>query len=189
MAEIRRLGFEPVFDETVFEKLRYLAGPADVRARAIVNAWRDPSIAGLIAVRGGYGSAQVLPFLDRDAARLARKPFIGCSDLTAVLTFLTITSDLAAFHGPMLAGTSSVGAAAYDRASFLAALTRREPMGELTAPGIEVVRPGEAAGVLLGGTLTQLLASLSTPYALRPPPATCCSSTRWGSGPTGSSGW
>ena len=63
--EIRRLGFVPVYDDSVFARQRYVAGPAAVRAAAIRAAWRDPSIAGLIAVRGGYGSAQVLPLLDR----------------------------------------------------------------------------------------------------------------------------
>jgi len=167
--EIRRLGFEPVYDDSVFERQRYLAGSPEVRARAIERAWRDPSIAGLIAVRGGFGSAQVLPLLDSDEARRVRKPFIGCSDLTAVLTFLTITSGHVAFHGPMVAGGSSLGAGAYDRASFLGALTRREPPGELPAPGVEALRPGEAVGVLLGGTLTQLLASQATPFAFAPP--------------------
>jgi muramoyltetrapeptide carboxypeptidase len=69
----------------------------------------------------------------------------------------------------MLAGRLSRGEAGYDRASFLAALCRREPMGELQATGVEALRPGEAAGVLLGGTLTQLLASLATPFAFAPP--------------------
>jgi muramoyltetrapeptide carboxypeptidase len=167
--EIRHLGFEPVYDDSVFEKQRYLAGPARTRARAIQTAWRDPSIGALVAVRGGYGSMQVLPLLDREEARRTRKPFIGCSDLTAVLTFLTTSCDLAAFHGPMLAGGSSLAGGAYDRASFLTALTRRDPLGELTAPGVEALRRGEAAGVLLGGTLTQLLASLATPFAFAPP--------------------
>jgi muramoyltetrapeptide carboxypeptidase len=169
LAEIRRLGFEPVYDDSVFERQRYVAGPPAVRARAIQAAWRNPSVAGLIAVRGGWGSAQVLPFLDRDEARLVRKPFIGCSDLTAMLTFLTACSDMVAFHGPMLAGRSGLGEAGYDRPSFLSALTRREPMGELAAADVETLRPGEAAGVLLGGTLTQLLASLGTPFAFAPP--------------------
>jgi len=167
--EIRRLGFEPVYDESVFDKQRYLAGSPATRARAIETAWRDPSIAGLIGVRGGYGSAQVLPLLDPAEARLARKPFVGYSDLTAVLTFLTMGCDCVAFHGPMLAGRLGRGEAGYDRASFLAALCRREPMGELQATGVEALRPGEAAGVLLGGTLTQLLASLATPFAFAPP--------------------
>jgi muramoyltetrapeptide carboxypeptidase len=139
--EICRLGFEPVYDESVFDRQRYLAGSPETRARAIETAWRDPSIAGLIGVRGGYGSAQVLPLLDPAEAR----------------------------HGPMLAGRLGRGEAGYDRASFLAALCRREPMGELQASGVEALRPGEAAGVLLGGTLTQLLASLATPFAFAPP--------------------
>src|SRR5437773_9324700 len=96
--EIRRLGFEPTYDDTIFSRQRYLAGSAAVRAAAIRRAWQDPSIAGLVAVRGGYGSMQVLPLLDVAEARRAAKPFVGYSDLTAVLTFLTTGCELTAFH-------------------------------------------------------------------------------------------
>jgi muramoyltetrapeptide carboxypeptidase len=168
--EIRTLGFEPVYDESVFARQRYVAGSPDVRAAAIHAAWSDSSIAGLIGARGGYGSAQVLPLLDRDLARRAAKVFIGYSDLTAVLTFLTLGCNLVAFHGPMLAGRLGRGAAGYDVGSFARALCRLEPIGELTAPGVDAIRAGEATGVLLGGTLTQLLASLGTPFAFTPPP-------------------
>ena len=87
--EIRRLGFEPVYDESVFARGQRLPGrPAGAARRGDPTArGAIPSIAGLIGVRGGYGSAQVLPLLDRDEARRARKPFIGYSDLTSVLTF------------------------------------------------------------------------------------------------------
>ena len=169
LQEIRRLGFEPVYDDSVFARERYVAGTPAVRAAAIHAAWRDPSIAGVIGVRGGYGSAQLLPLLNRDEARRAAKPFIGYSDLTSVLTFLTLGCDLVAFHGPMLAGRLGRGAEGYDEDSFVRTLCRREPVGELAPAGLESVRPGEAGGVLLGGTLTQLLASLGTPYAFAPP--------------------
>jgi muramoyltetrapeptide carboxypeptidase len=167
--EIRRLGFEPVYDESVFARQGYVAGAPAVRAAAIDAAWRDPSIAGVIGVRGGYGSAQVLPLLDRDRARRNGKPFVGYSDLTAILTFLTLGCEVVAFHGPMLAGRLGKGAAGYDADSFRRALCGREAIGELVAPGVETVRPGEASGMLLGGTVTQLLASLCTPFAFSPP--------------------
>ena len=170
LAEIRRLGFTPMYDDSVFARERYVAGSPEVRAAAIHDAWRDPSISALIGVRGGYGSAQLLPLLDRELARRAAKPFIGYSDLTAILTFLNATCDLVAFHGPMLAGRLGRGAEGYDAESFLNALCRREPMGELAPAGLESIHPGEAAGVLVGGTLTQLLASLGTPFAFAPPP-------------------
>ena len=169
LREITRLGFVPVYDDSVFARQRYVAGAPEVRAAAIHAAWRDPSIAGVIGVRGGYGSAQVLPLLDREEARRASKPFIGYSDLTSVLTFLTLGCDLVAFHGPMLAGRLGRGADGYDEDSFLRALCRREPLGEMAPAGLDALRPGEASGVLLGGTLTQLLASLGTPYAFAPP--------------------
>jgi muramoyltetrapeptide carboxypeptidase len=167
--EIRRLGFEPVWEESVFDRQGYVAGPADVRAAAIMRAWRDPAISGVIGVRGGYGSVQVLPLLDPKEARRSRKAFIGYSDLTSVLTFLTGTCGLVAFHGPMLAGRLGRGQVGYDEASFMSALSRPAPMGELAPAGLQAVQRGEAAGPLLGGTVTQLLASLGTPFAFDPP--------------------
>jgi muramoyltetrapeptide carboxypeptidase len=171
--ELQSLGFVPVYDESVFDVgngvRSYVAGSPESRAEAVMRAWRDPTVAGLIAARGGYGSAEILPLLDPDEARRARKPFVGYSDTTAMLTFLTLHCGTVAFHGPMLAGRLSEGAAGYDRDSFERVLCRKEPAGELTPPGLETVRPGEAAGLLLGGTLTQILASLSTPFAFDPP--------------------
>ncbi len=167
--EIQRLGFEPVYDDSVFARREYLAGPADLRASAIRAAWVDPSIAGLVAVRGGYGSAQLLPLLDPNEARQAAKPFIGYSDLTSMLTFLTLNCGMVAFHGPMLAGRLGRGQEGYDRDSFEKALCRNAPMGELAPFGVETLVVGEATGVLLGGTLTQLLASLGTSFAFNPP--------------------
>lgn len=168
--ELQRLGFVAVYDDSVFARQQYVAGAPETRAAAIQAAWSDPSIAGVIGVRGGYGSAQVLPFLDPAAARRAGKPFIGYSDLTAVLTFLTVNCGVVAFHGPMLAGRLGRREAGYDRRSFEQALCRPEPMGELAPPSVESIRPGDARGTLLGGTLTQLLSSLGTPYAFAPPP-------------------
>jgi muramoyltetrapeptide carboxypeptidase len=169
IAELRRLGFEPVYDESVFARQAYVSGPARLRADAIRRALDDDSIAGLIAVRGGYGSAQLLPLLERDQIRRARKALIGYSDITSLLTFFTLGCGLVAFHGPMLAGRLSRGAAGYDRDSFLAAVCGAALPREMAADGLETIRPGEARGPMFGGTVTQLLASLGTPYAFSPP--------------------
>jgi muramoyltetrapeptide carboxypeptidase len=67
----------------------------------------------------------------------------------------------------MLDGRLAMGDAGYDRESFVKSLTTT--VGELTPDGLVALAGGEAEGVLLGGALTQLLASLSTPYAFDPP--------------------
>src|SRR5439155_1093306 len=90
-------------------KERFLAAGA----AALREAWRDPSIAGVIGVRGGYGSAQILPLLDREEARRFAKPFVGYSDLTALLTFITLGCGIVAFHGPMIDKRLSRGAEGY----------------------------------------------------------------------------
>ena len=170
VAELTQLGFEPVFEDSVFARhAGYLSGEGTVRAQAFLRAWTDPSVKALIAVRGGYGSIHLLPHLAGVDLRRTPKAFIGYSDLTTVLTYLTTTCGIVSFHGPMLDRRLSRGIDAYDRSSFLRTLSEPVPAGELAASHLETFRPGEAAGPLIGGTLAQLVASLGTPFAVRPP--------------------
>jgi muramoyltetrapeptide carboxypeptidase len=122
----------------------------------------------LIAVRGGYGSAQLLPLLDANLLRSSRKALVGYSDITALLT-LQNREGLAAIHGPMIDRRISRGPSAYDESSFTRVLMQSEPAGELAPPQVDVLREGNATGVLVGGTLTQLVSSLGTPWAFEPP--------------------
>lgn len=169
VAELKRLGYEPVYDDSVFARLRYTAGDARLRADAFRRTWLDPSIAALIAVRGGYGSVQLLPLLDPAEMRRTPKAFVGYSDNTSLLAWLTLQCGVATFHGPMLEGRLAKGETAYDLDTFTRVLTRAEPAGRISHPQVEALRQGEAQGVLLGGTLTNLVASLGTPYAFDPP--------------------
>ena len=167
--ELRRLGYEPIFDDSVFARARYTAGDAALRAAAFRRAWTDDSVTALIAVRGGYGSVQMLPLLDAAEMRRSPKAFIGYSDNTSLLAWLTGFCGIVGFHGPMLEGRLAKGEAGYDRDSFVRVLTRAVPAGPITHPQVEVLCAGEASGPLAGGTLTNLLASLGTPYAFDPP--------------------
>jgi muramoyltetrapeptide carboxypeptidase len=169
VAELQALGFEPVYEESVFERRAYAAGSATTRAAAFARAWRDPSIAALIAVRGGYGSVHLLPLLGESLLLGQPKAFIGYSDNTSLLSWLTLMGGIVSFHGPMLEGRLARGEAGYDRSTFLRCLCRPEPADEISHPQVEVLHSGEAAGMLVGGTLTQLCASLGTPYAFDPP--------------------
>lgn len=169
VAELRALGFEPVFEESVFDRRHYLAGTGASRASAFQKAWSDPSIAAVIAARGGYGSVHLLPLLDPRIFAGPAKAFIGYSDTTSLLTWLNQACGIVAFHGPMVEGRFAAGPAAYDRDTFSRCLSRAEPAGAITHPLLEVMKPGDALGTLVGGTLTKLTASLATPYAFAPP--------------------
>lgn len=167
LAELRTLGYDPVHDERVFARAPMVSGPARLRAEAFLDALRDPSIDAILAVRGGYGSVEILPFLDARELRDARKIICGYSDITSLLVYAVCHAGLVAFHGPMIDRRLSRGEAGYHRASFVAALTTAAPMGRLAAPGLAVLKDGAAEGLLIGGTLTQIAAGLGTPYAMR----------------------
>ena len=168
--ELRRLGYEPSYDEDVFARVSgYLSGSAELRAAAFARAWSDPSVAALIAVRGGYGSVQMLPLLDAALIRKTPKLFIGYSDNTSILSWLTCQCGTTALHGPMIEGRIAKGADGFDAESLNAFM--QDGAGRALSPdGLAVIRGGEAEGPLFGGTLTQLTASLGTPYAFDPPP-------------------
>jgi len=166
--EIKRLGFVPVFDDSVFARESgYLAGSPEVRANAFTKHWTDPNVAALIAVRGGYGSVQMLPLLDRARVVAGPKLFIGYSDNTSLLSWLNCQCGIAALHGPMLEGRLA-GGAGYDERSFLALLSGGRGL-ELAPEGLTILQEGEARGPLFGGTITQIVASLGTPFAFDPP--------------------
>jgi muramoyltetrapeptide carboxypeptidase len=166
--ELRRLGFEPVHTQAVLERGVFSAGSPETRAADFARAWADRSVAGLVALRGGYGSAELLPLLHHLRPAVAPKLFIGYSDTTALLSWLTCLGNVAALHGPMIDARLARGAEGYDEGSFLSAV-RGEAGVELTPPGLKALRSGEAMGFLFGGTMTMLTASLGTPYAFKPP--------------------
>jgi muramoyltetrapeptide carboxypeptidase len=169
VTELTALGFDVVYDEDVFATGPIVAGGAARRAGALVRACTRTDVDAVLAVRGGYGSAETLPSLDAAVFRRSRTAFIGYSDVTAVHAFLNCQVRLTSVHGAMITGRIADGPAAFDVASWLGSL-RAAPLGELSPEGVEIIRQGEAVGPLYGGTLTQIAASLGTPYEFIAPP-------------------
>ena len=170
VAELRKMGYDPIFDDSIFQKTLFTSGPPAVRAAAFRRAWEDPAVAALVAVRGGYGSAQLLPIFDGWTPQRTPKLFIGYSDNTSLLSWLTTRCGIAALHGPMLERRLARGESAYDSRSLLTLMQGGGEGLELAPESLAVIRPGEASGALFGGTITQLIGSLGTPFAFDPPP-------------------
>ena len=169
VAELRRLGFEVVWDERVFDATGFVAGTPAVRAASIRDALRRPGVDANMAVRGGYGSVQTLPLIDMAQWQEHRTAFIGYSDVTSLHTVINQTAGLVSIHGPMVEGRLAKGPSAYDPTTFLTSLLDHE-VGDVFGPSLTVLQRGkDVRGPVFGGTLTQLVASLGTPYAFDPP--------------------
>ncbi len=63
----------------------YVCGSIESRASDFNAMIHDESVDLVCCTRGGYGSAQILPFIDWDALRERNLPVLGYSDITAVL--------------------------------------------------------------------------------------------------------
>ena len=62
----------------------YLAAPLKERLQDLHACWRDKSIDLIFCVRGGFGSAHLLPKINWHLLRTRKIPFIGYSDITAL---------------------------------------------------------------------------------------------------------
>jgi len=166
VAELEKLGFAVRVADGVLERKGFTAGTVENRLEQIHGLFADSTVAAVACARGGAGTIQLLPHLDRDLLQENPKPLLGYSDVT-LLHLEMERLGLTSLHGPMVARELADGAAAYDRASLWHALTGE---GEPYASGPDDLVPlaeGTGEGILRGGCLSLLAAAAGTPWALR----------------------
>jgi muramoyltetrapeptide carboxypeptidase len=145
----------------------YFAGSGKDRRREFLTALQDSDCDALIATRGGYGSVYLLDEgMPDDLPSL--KPLVGFSDITTLQIYLWQKHHWTGFYGPMLAAGLDHGAGAlggYDEQSFRNALTKTSGTWTISLQG-EILQPGSAVGIVLGGAMTLLDATIGTPWEL-----------------------
>lgn len=158
MAELRRLGFEPVPASNLDREDRLFAGSDEERLRGFHELVADRSLKAILFARGGHGVLRILDRIDWDAVREVPRAFVGYSDLTPLLTGLVERCGWAAFHGPMVASDLADGLSAEEERSFLAALAAEPPFRFALAGLEDTENAGELEGELGGGCLSLLAA-------------------------------
>ena len=166
-AELAALGFRSRAGRHVLARHGYLAGTDAERAEDLMAMFLDDEVDAILALRGGWGCARILPLLDYDAIRAHPKPLIGYSDITALLLAIYARSGVVTFHGPV--GRSTWNAQTVE--AFRQVLVRAgklylDPVDPGTArrDGYQPIRPGSADGPLIGGNLSVAAALAGTPY-------------------------
>jgi muramoyltetrapeptide carboxypeptidase len=156
---LEQRGYRTVLAPHLEARHGYLAGSDEERLADLLELLRDPGIDALFLARGGYGTPRLLRSLDPALCARQRKLVVGYSDGTALALFLLRRAGLASLHGPMLerddqtpeARTRLFAVAAGDRAEALRGAR---------------LRAGRAEGLLVGGNLRMLNASLGTPWEI-----------------------
>ncbi len=165
-ASLRGLGYQPFYLPSIFERDGYFAGPSQRRLDEFHELFARPEVKAVLCARGGYGCNYLLPHLDLDLVRANPKIFAGCSDVTTLLTYLCDSAGLVTFHAPMLAGDFA-RPGGFDKGSWLGAVSGVERDLRFDAEEMSPLATGTAEGILYGGCLSLLCASLGTPYEIR----------------------
>jgi muramoyltetrapeptide carboxypeptidase len=164
--ELRRMGYVPYFLDSIFERDLYFAGSVARRVSELEHMFENPSVRAIVCARGGYGANHLLPHLDLRKILANPKPFIGYSDITTLLTYFT-DHGLVTFHGPM-ATKDFAHTGGVEIESWQAVLSSAANYEYTLANGeVEPLAEGTAEGVLYGGCLSLLVASLGTPYEIK----------------------
>jgi muramoyltetrapeptide carboxypeptidase len=163
---LRSVGYEPFYLDSILQRDLYFAGSVDRRVRELEDMFTRDDIKAIVCARGGYGSNYLLPALD--LARIAAHPkiFVGYSDLTSLLTWFADKTNLVTFHGPMVTKDFAFPDGV-DLASWQSATSGETDWQIDESSGAKPLLAGEAEGILYGGCLSILVASLGTPYEIQ----------------------
>jgi muramoyltetrapeptide carboxypeptidase len=165
------LGLKPTRAPHLLERRGYFAGTDAQRAADLNAMFADPVVRAIHCIRGGWGTARLLPLLDYGAIAKAPKVLLGYSDITALLLAIHARTGLVTFHGP-------VGASKWNPFN-VGYMTRVLAEGEAVTfenvreigdnltqveDRVRTITPGRATGRLLGGNLTVLTAIIGSGY-------------------------
>ena len=147
---------------------QYLAGDDQHRLDIMRELMEDDQVAGLMAVRGGYGCQRLLPGLAELWAAWPAKPIFGFSDLTALHLARLKLAGVVGYHAPMAVSLGktdrSVLADTISQKDLRETLLHDPRCGRWTFTSRDVLKPGRAKGPLWGGNLVLVNALLASPW-------------------------
>ena len=177
---LRERGYEVVVApnaEAIHEDFSYLAGDIDARVSDLNGLLQDPNIDAIVAARGGYGSAQLLPYLDYTSILRDPKPLVGYSDITSLNLGILAQTGIVSFSGIMCTAGDGFGQASLDAFSAqsffdaIGSLADTGGVGILPTPDDTQLsgvgarpNPATITGRLIPVCMSLLVEAIGTPY-------------------------
>jgi muramoyltetrapeptide carboxypeptidase len=162
---LRGMGLVPKIAPGADGRFGYLAGTDADRASDLNAMYADPEVRAVFALRGGWGSARILPLLDWALIRRNPKLLIGYSDVTALHLAFAARAGYPTIHGGNAA--SSWRPESWESLWRLAFAADRPVLGGAASEAAtgrtgRTIHGGIARGRLLGGNLTILSTLMGT---------------------------
>ncbi len=169
-ALLQEMGFRVKFPRDGWQgsEFSWLAAEEKERAAEFNRLWTDPEIAAIIALRGGFGSLQLLELLHWRAIAANPKLLIGFSDITVLLNVISSTTGQICLHAPVTTSLSQTSPAALYWLRHCLTTNLKENIHQLPPlqpQALEVIQNGNTCSApLAGGNLSTLITLLATPW-------------------------
>lgn len=147
------LGYKIEFSKNINDEYAYFAGSDEDKVSELHRFYSDPSIKLIMNARGGYGSIRLLDKIDYSLIKKNPKPFVGYSDITAILLMIYKKTGLITYHGPMFCPDFAGKAFRDDNLNFLQDALKSK---SITISGNKTYKKGKAEGIIWGGNLTTM---------------------------------
>ncbi len=157
--QLTRLGFNVINPE--FPQV--LPSPQE-KADQIHEAFADPAVDMILALRGGYSAMKSLPYIDFELIKKHPKIIAGFSDLSALLNPIFERTGLVTLHAPMVINLGTP--TPFTLKSLMNAVTGYPEKNLLKGARCKVYNPGSASGILKGGNLITLSALIDTDWEI-----------------------
>lgn len=174
LAQLEVQGIDYHLGRNVRARHRYLAGTPAQRLEDLHEAFSLPGIDAVWCLRGGYGSAQLLPGIDWALLQNASpRPLIGYSDLSLLLDAFS-RHGLPAIHGPVTTalGLQTLSAPTGQRERLASMRSLWDLLQDRSQPLPVQHISGSASpiqGPLVGGNLTALASGCGTVAGMQLP--------------------
>jgi muramoyltetrapeptide carboxypeptidase len=136
------------------------------KANQLLDAFQNPKVEVILALRGGFSAIKVLPHLDFAKIRKHPKIFAGFSDLSALLNPIMERAGFVTLHAPMVINLNSP--TDFSINSFLNAVKGFPDKNLFHQAHLETYQHGVATGVLKGGNLVTLSSLIGTAWDVDP---------------------
>jgi muramoyltetrapeptide carboxypeptidase len=172
VAALEGWGLDVRLGDHVNDRHAYLAGRDEDRAADLNAAYRDPGVAAIFCLQGGYGAPRLLPLLDRDAIASNPKPLCGYSDITMLHLAVEAWTDpgTISFYSNGASGVGAPDTTDFSKATLYRALFTDELYGPVPPdpddPYVRTITGGTARGRLTGGCLDLVRSTLGTPIEM-----------------------
>ncbi len=160
---LSQLGYRTKFSKNCTKKYGYFSGTDEERASDFMELIEEREVKAIFFLRGGWGCARILQFLDFEKIKNNPKIIMGFSDITTLINAITLKTGLVTFHGP--GGNSTWNDYSIQYIKNLLQEGNKLSFQNLPADSpIITFNGGVASGELMGGNLSVICSLIGTEY-------------------------